>query len=283
MMLFVRVLAIAAVLLVRGTVLADSVPFFAMDTAYHGNPTGQILDVTKANGFAGVGGTLGNPDAVKATADDCAKRGLKLFAVYGAASLTREKLTVQQAAWDVLPKLKDSGTIIWLHIDSGTNFPKSSADGDDIAVAGLRLFADAAASNGLKVAIYPHVGNWTERAQDAARVAKKVDRENFGATFNLCHCLMLGDEEKIPEILTEAAPKLFVVTINGADTGAGHTSWNRLIQPLDQGSYDVGIVLRKLRDLNWRGPVGLQAYGIKLPTEEILVHGGAGWKKLNAP
>lgn len=278
-----KFIALAAVVVASTSFAAEPFPFFAMDTAYHGNPTGQILEITRTNGFDGVGGTLGNPDAVKATADDCAKRGLKLFAVYAGATLTREKLTVQQAAWDVLPKLKDSGTIIWLHIDSGTNFPKSSADGDDIAVAGLRPFADAAASNGLKVAIYPHVGNWTERAQDCFRVAKKVDRENFGATFNLCHCLMVGDEQKIPEILTEAAPKLFAVTINGADTGAGRTTWNRLIQPLDQGTYDVGIVLRKLRELNWRGPVGVQAYGIKLPTEEILAHGGAGWKKLNAP
>ena len=261
----------------------DPFPFFAMDTAYHGNPAGQILDVTKTNGFDGVGGTLGNPDAVKATADDCAKRGLKLFAVYGGAKLSREKLEVQKGAFDVLPLLKDSGTIIWLHIDSGTNFPRSSAEGDEIAVPALREFADAAKSNGLRVAIYPHVGNWTERVQDCVRVAKKVDRENFGATFNLCHCLMVGDEAKIPELLAEAAPKLFVVTINGADAGAGGTTWQRLIQPLDQGTYDVGIVLRKLRELNWRGPIGVQAYGIKLPTEEILVHGGTGWKKLNAP
>ncbi|MEI7925579.1 MAG: hypothetical protein WCI61_05275, partial [Chloroflexota bacterium] len=37
---------------------------------------------------------------------------LQPFAVYAGATLTREKLTVQQAAWDVLPKLKDGGTII---------------------------------------------------------------------------------------------------------------------------------------------------------------------------
>lgn len=262
---------------------ADPFPFFAMDTVFRGNPTGEILDVAKSNGFAGVGGTLGSPDAVKATADDCAKRGLKLFAVYAGANLTREKLTISQSAYDVLPKLKDSGAIIWLHITSRPAFNSSDAAGDDIALPVLRDFADSAASNGLKVAIYPHKNDWTERVQDAVRVAKKVDRPNFGAGFNLCHCLMVGDEAKIPELLAEAAPKLFVVTINGADAGAGGTSWGRLIQPLDQGTYDVGIVLRRLRELNWHGPVGVQAYGIKLTSAEILKHGGDGWKKLNAP
>lgn len=36
---------------------------------------------------------------------------------------------------------------------------------------------------------------------------------------------MVGDEAKIHELLADAAPHLFVVTINGADTGAGRTSW----------------------------------------------------------
>lgn len=254
-----------------------------MDTVFRGNPTGDILDVAKANGFAGVGGTLGSPDAVKATADDCAKRGVRLFAVYASANLTAESLTISPSAYEVLPKLKGTGAIIWLHITSRPAFPSSDAAGDPIAVPALRGFADAAAENELKVAIYPHRNDWTERVQDAVRVAKKVDRPNLGVGFNLCHCLMVGDEEKIPYLLAEAAPKLFVVTINGADAGAGGTSWDRLIQPLHQGSYDVGIVLRKLRELNWSGPVGLQAFGIKLSPEEILKHGGEGWKKLHTP
>lgn len=261
---------------------AEPFPFFAMDTVFRGNATGEILEVAKSNGFAGVGGTLGSPDAVKATAEDCARRGLKLFAVYASASLASNGLTVSPSAFQVLPLLKGHGTIVWLHITSRPAFTSSDAAGDELAVPKLREFADAAASNGLKVAIYPHKGDWTERVQDAVRVAKKVDRANFGAGFNLCHCLMAGDEAKIPELLAEAAPKLFVVTINGADADAGGTSWGRLIQPLDAGTYDAGIVLRKLRQLNWSGPVGLQAFGIKLSSAEILARGGAGWKKLNA-
>lgn len=263
---------------------AEPFPFFAMDTVFHGNAKGEILDVAKTNGFDGIGGTLGSPADVQASAAECEKRGLKLFAVYCGAKLLDDKLEIHPAAHDIMPALRSHGTVLWLHIDSGTQkFPRSSAAGDEIAVPALRAFADAAAANGLKVAIYPHVGNWTERVQDAVRVARKVDRPNFGAGFNLCHCLMIGDEEKIPQLLADAGDKLFIVTLNGADAGAGKTTWARLIQPLDQGTYDAGIVLRKLRELNWRGPVGVQAYGIKLPPAEILQRAGAGWKNLNAP
>ena len=263
---------------------AEPFSFFAMDTVFHGNPKGAILEAAKTNGFVGVGGTLGSPDDVKASAADCEKHGLKMQAVYCGATLRDAKLDIAQGAFDIMPALKSHGSVLWLHISSGSpKFPRSSEAGDEIAVPALRAFADQAASNGLQVAIYPHVGDWTERFQDAVRVAKKVDRPNFGATFNLCHCLMLGDEEKIPQLLAEAGTKLLIVTINGADTGAGRTSWGRLIQPLDQGTFDVGIVLRKLRELKWSGPVGVQGYGINLPTGQILVRSGLGWKKLNAP
>ncbi len=39
-------------------------------------------------------------------------------------------------------------------------------------------------------------------------------------------------------------PYLFVVSINGADGGATNDMlWDRLIQTLDRGSFDVGRVL----------------------------------------
>ena len=176
--------------------------------------------------------------------------------------------------------MKGTDTIVWLPINS-TEFPKSSPDGDEVAVPALQRLADFAASNGVRIAIYPHTGNWAERVQDAVRLAKRVNRPNFGATFNLCHCLMVGDEAKIPELLAEAAPHLFLVTINGADAGAAATSWNRLIQPLDAGSYDVGIVLRKLQELHYTGPIGLQGYGVKLPVKENLLRSVNGWRKLH--
>ncbi|MSU64967.1 MAG: hypothetical protein EXS38_02430 [Opitutus sp.] len=252
---------------------AEPFPFFAMDTVFRGNPTGEILDVAKASGYAGVGGTLGSADAVKATVRDCDARGLQVFAVYASATLTREALAIQPAAFDVMPVLKARGTILWVYITAGQNVASSSVAGDAIAVPVLRAFAEAAAANGLRVALYPHRGDWTERIQDAVRVARKVDRPNLGVGFNLCHCLMVGDEAKIPDLLAEAAPNIFVVTINGADAGAAGTSWGRLIQLLDQGSYDVGLVRITKHFFAANKPIASVCHGVEIPAYARCVQG----------
>jgi hypothetical protein len=89
----------------------------------------------------------------------------------------------------------------------------------------------------------------------------------------------VGDEARIPELLAQAAPRLFVVTINGADAGAAGASWNRLIQTLDRGTYDIGIVLRKLRELRYTGPIGLQGFGIGGDIRDNLARSMAAWRK----
>ena len=79
-----------------------------------------------------------------------------------------------------------------------------------------------------------------------------------GRDLHLCHFLKV-DGKELDKALRSSS-YLFVVTINGADMDG--TGWNTLIQPLDS-TYDVLTVLRKLKSLNWDGPVGLQHYGIR--------------------
>jgi sugar phosphate isomerase/epimerase len=132
------------------------------------------------------------------------------------------------------------------------------------------------------VAIYPHKGCWTERVQDAVRVAKAVNRKNFGVTFNLCHCLMAGDEAEIPVLLAEAAPHLFLVTLNGADSGKAGGEWAQLIRPLDEGSFPVQAVLKSFEAVHFTGPIGLQGYGLKISPKDNLERSLAAWRKLNS-
>lgn len=271
-----KILSLAALVL-AGVVRAS--PFFAMDTAVRNL---DELDMVKQLGYDGIGWKTEPPGQLAADAQQIRQHGLKLFAIYGydGATLTKTNLTWNSELEADIAALKGTDTIVWLPISS-KDFPKSSPDGDAVAVPALQRLAGLAAGNGVRIAIYPHTGNWVERVQDAMRLAKLVNRANFGATFNLCHCLMVGDEAKIPGLLTEAAPHLFLVTINGADAGAAGTGWDRLIQPLDAGSYEVGIVLRKLKELNYPGPIGLQGYGVKLPVQENLLRSMAGWRKLH--
>ena len=132
-----------------------------------------------------------------------------------------------------------------------------------------------------RMALYPHVNMWLHRLEDAVRMVKKVDRANVGLTFNLCHALADGAEDRIPAIIEAAAPHLFVVSINGADSRPSSKSWEYLIKPLDRGSYDVGIVLAKLRAVGFSGPVGLQCYSIKAEPLEHLRGSIAAWRKLS--
>src|SRR5436305_2175112 len=115
--------------------------------------------------------------------------------MYANATLTKTELKLPTQLEAELPAIKGTGAVIWLPIGS-KDFASSSPDGDAVAVPALVALADLAAKYDLRVAIYPHKGTWTERIQDAIRLAEKVNRKNLGVTFNLCHCLMVGDEEK---------------------------------------------------------------------------------------
>jgi sugar phosphate isomerase/epimerase len=273
------IISFAAVLLViTGVRAADAPasPFFAQDTALQST---EKLDLVKQLGYAGVSWKPAAPEVIEKLVKDLRERDLKLFAIYANATLTKTELKLPPNLEADLPALKGTGAAIWLPIGS-KDFAASSADGDTVAVPALIALADLAAKYDLHVAIYPHKGTWTERIQDAIRLAEKVKRPNLGVTFNLCHCLMVGDEAKIPQLLEQAHPHLFLVTINGADANAAGTTWQRLIQPLDQGTYDVRIVLKKLKELKYSGPIGLQGYGVKLPPEENLKRSMAAWKTM---
>jgi sugar phosphate isomerase/epimerase len=271
-------IAILALLWWTGVVRAN--PFFAMDTAVLDL---RELDHANALGYDGISWKIGKPEELAAAVVQVRKAGSRLFAVYSYqnAVLTATNLALPPQLDAAMKTLEGTETVIWLPISSSV-FKSSSPAGDSIAVPALQKLADDAATHGVRVAIYPHQGCWTERVQDAVRVAEAVNRKNFGVTFNLCHCLMVGDEKAIPELLAAAAPRLFLVTINGADSGKPGSTWAELIRPLDEGSFDLRKFLRELDQVHYAGPIGLQGYGLKIPPKENLERSMAAWRRLNS-
>ena len=243
--------------------------FFAMDTA------GGSLDLLKELGYAGQADTFrGNADDAARQIAELEKRGMTMCAIYAGAKLNKDGFHFGGDFAGLLAALKGHDVLIWIHTGS-KDFRPSSEDGDAIAVPALQQLADQAAAASLRIGIYPHRDMWTERVQDGIRLAEKVNRKNFGVTFNLCHCLSVGDGEKIPQLLEQARPHLFMVTINGADaTGA------KYIQPLGSGTYDPGIVLRKLQQIAYTGPVAFQGFGIGGDRREILTKSMQAWQTL---
>lgn len=250
--------------------------FFAMDTGVHGDnlktPAARAK-LLKELGFAGIGWT---PPAVPEMLAALDQEQLRMETLYLSVRIGDGEQKYEPQLPKYIELLKGRGTILWLQISSRSH-QLSAAEGDDRAVAVIREIADLASASGLRVALYPHAGAWLERVQDAVRVAKKVDRANVGVTFNLCHCLRVGDGKKIPELLQECRTCLFVVTINGAEHEG---DWDRLIQPLDRGAFDLSEFLGRLQAINFTGPIGLQHYGIRGDARENLQRSMGAWRRL---
>ena len=251
-------------------------PFFAMDTgtkdARHQTAESQAAMV-KELGYAGVGCDIG---AMPGMLEAVEGAGLKLFAVYVGASIDPGQPKYDARLKDVIKSLKGRDTFVWLFMTGGK--PSSTA-GDPRAVEVVREIADMAAESGLRVALYPHTGFWLERVEDAVRLTKKVNRRDVGVTFNLCHWLRVDDEASMESRMKLAMPYLFLVTINGADSGG--KNWAQLIQTLDRGSFDIYKFLKTLKELGYTGPVGLQGYGIKGDAHENLKRSMDAWRKLS--
>jgi sugar phosphate isomerase/epimerase len=251
-------------------------PFFAMDTgtrdATHRTPAEQVA-LVKELGFAGVGPIYHGMEDLKQWYAALDQQGLKLFALY--LNLNFDEGVTPQLK-EAVTALKGRDTFAWVFVTT-KKFKPSATDGDEVAVAALRELADFAAANGVKIALYPHTGQYAQRVEDCVRLIEKAERKNLGVTFNLCHWLKV-DGKDLTATLKCAAPHLFVVTVSGADTGG--TDWKKLIQPLDVGSYDVLPLLRQLKAQNFAGPVGLQHFGIRGSVAANLKHSMDGWKKL---
>lgn len=257
-------------------------PLFAFDngTGYGRVSAEDQAAMLKELGYAGIGFTGAQQIAPMLKALDA--QGLKMFSIYVEAYLTPEegKPMYDPALKTAIEQLKGRDTLILLPIGGGK---PSSTDLDDRAVAMIREIADMAEASGLRVVIYPHLGMYVERVEDAMRLIKTVDRKNVGAMFNLCHFLKIDDEKNLEQRLKEASPVLFAVSINGADNGDTHQmGWNRLIQTLDRGSFDAGRVLKSLKQLGYKGPIGLQCYDIPGDNRENLKRSMKAWQDLRA-
>jgi sugar phosphate isomerase/epimerase len=238
----------------------------------------QVVGMLKELGYDGYGhsGTEDIPQYLQL----CKQHGLRFFNTYVGLNLDRSE--VDPALLEAARQLQGTEAMLWVPVTS-RNYDRQTHTGDDTAVERIRLLADTVLPDGVKIALYPHSFFYIETADDAIRIAEKVNRRNVGVTFNLCHHLRIVGERDIERHLARALPYLFQVSINGADSGeTTQMGWNQLIQPLDTGTYDVGRFLGILRRLGYHGPIGLQGFGIKGDPRTNLHRSIQAWKALKA-
>jgi len=231
--------------------------------------TVQQAEALARIGYAGIGysGTVHLDERL----ETFKRHKLRVFNIYVHCNVSEDPMYGDDLK-AAIARLKGTGVVIWLTV-------QGTAEDDTKAVKAVTEIADLAAASNLKVALYPHANFFVADIEDALRVARKVDRKNVGVTFNLCHELHAGNESRFDQLLDEAAPYLFLVSINGADHEGG---WDKLIQPLGKGSFDLIRLLRKVFDVGYEGPIGLQCYQVPGDTLANLEHNMNQWRKIVA-
>ncbi len=227
----------------------------------------EQTELASKTGYAGIlyAGTDHVPERLAANH----ARGLKLLGLYTGMNLSDAKPGYDPGLPEAIRQLKGTGALITFTVNG------KAADGDGLAVPVIREVADMAAQSGLKVALYPHYGMYVARIEDALRVRQKVGRPNVGIVFNLCHWLRSGDEANMTARLKEALPHTLLILINGADHEG---DWDRLIQTLDRGAFDVRGFVQTVKSMGYQGPIGLQCHNLKGDRAENLKRSMTAWR-----
>jgi sugar phosphate isomerase/epimerase len=237
----------------------------------------QQAEMLKELGYPGVGHIWLDKLEERIKTLDAA--GLKLYQITMVVDMTPDKAPYDTNRFkEVCAQIKGRHVQFCLLFNGAKS---SDPSVDPHAVEILRAMSDQAKDSGAQLLIYPHQSSWVERIEDSVRVADKVDRPNVGVMFNLCHWLRVDKSRDYRPLLKQAMPRLWAISINGADSLDENPGWDRYIQPLDKGNFDLGKFLKTLKELGYKGPIGLQCYGIGGDTRDHLAQSLAAWQKLS--
>jgi len=273
-------LALAASCAGPSTKSADNA-FFPMDTAFM--PAARFDPAVFAEHFDHLYG-LGlrhygwRLEGLELAVPEGQRLELELVAVYVTTSIDDER--VPERVLHCIEQMEGTGSTLWLALRSERH-AGSDVAGDESALRFLDRVCELTEARGLRVALYPHTGFWLERYSDAVRITRALGRNDVGATFNLCHWLKVEGEADPLRAIGASLSELVLVTINGADSGG--TDWQALIQPLDSGTYDVGAFVQAVHKAGYRGPFGLQGYGVPGDSRRNLERAWTHWRQITDP
>jgi sugar phosphate isomerase/epimerase len=204
--------------------------------------------------------------------------GIGMPEIYISMGIVDGEVSYHEDLKPILEDAKDRDLLVTLHLHAD-EYMDNKGEGDNLWVEGIRELADFAAPLNVDIAIYPHVNFYCETVEHALDLAKRIDRKNAGMTLNLCHLLKVEGQEGWEDKALAALPHLFMVSINGADAGdTKEMGWDRLIQPLGEGSFDTYQLVRFLKDHGYQGKFGLQCYNIRQDCEVALTKSINTWR-----
>lgn len=224
--------------------------------------------LVKEIGFDGLAGHVeDNYYELRAAMD---KVGLEMPEMYIGMHIKEGLISYHTELHNILEHSRDRDLLVALHLHNDGSVEDGPA-ANKLFVEGISKLADFAAPLNIQIAVYPHVNFYCETLAHAVDLAKNCDRKNVGAIYNLCHLLKVEGAEGWDQKALEALPRLFMVSVNGADTGDTQSmNWDRLIQPLGEGSFDTWKLVKLLKDNGYEGKFGLQCYNIQQDCEVAL-------------
>lgn len=239
-------------------------------------PPVELAGLLRETGYLSVG-AICSPQQLAEWTEVFRKNGLRIGAVYIKTIVRPEGCEFEIPLDDVFQLLSGTNAVIMLNIhEAGTKVENS------LIARHLRPWAEKAEKAEVQLAIYPHVGFRVARDEEAITIATLVDHPRFGVCFNLCHFLKQHDMAELRPTLEKARPYLKMLTINGSAVGDTQTmNWDKLIQPLDQGEFDLpGFLHTVYCELGYRGPCYVQCYGLTVPAKELLERTKRAWEKM---
>lgn len=279
----IGLLFVCCLLQITGAAQRVRNPFFGLYSIVSGDSAYKTFDdqvrVMKETGYDGIEiSQPGNFPEMKAALDKLHFHGASFyFQVDPGEPLLNPVLK------DYIAALKGTGTILTPYIQAGANLPHTP-ETDMKLIALLRELSAWASASGLQVAIYPHLGFYIQSTRQALELVKQIDRKNTGLSFNLCHWLATtpaSERGSLKPLLAEAAPHLRMITICGCNdtVSTRQNIWEDYIMPLGEGSFDTyGLAKYVIRDLHFRGPVGVQCYGLNKDKTWLVKHTMEIWK-----
>ena len=258
---------------------AEPVRFFAMDTAARQAPA-ECAAVLAELGYDGFGG---RPATASAFAAELGQREVAFVNAYHVTKFAHDDAGLPADLVQAIQSLAGLDATLWLGIQQvrlPVGLKAGPTTGDIVVVPALKKALVLAKAKRVRISLYPHAGFWAESVETCLRVANAVDDPDLGVTFNLCHWLKVEGSERDPmPVIKAALPRLNFITINGADGGdTRKLGWDKLIQPLGRGSYDVKAFVANARAAGYRGPFGFQGFGIKMDPKALLKETMEAWK-----
>ncbi len=230
----------------------------------------------KKIGFDGLSGHISENYFDRRSSLD--KAGLDMPEIYWGMTLTDDGAIVyNEEIKEIIKDSKNRDLLVALFLNA-KKYMDNKTEGDKLFTNGIQKLADFTAPYKVKIAIYPHANNYCERSAHSIKMAKMINRDNVGVIFNTCHLLKVEGEEGWEDKALEAIPYLYMVSINGADSGnTKDMDWDQLIQPLGEGTFDTYKLVKLLKDNGYNGKFGLQCYNIKQDCELALTKSMNTW------